>query len=346
MLGKGLESLIPQNSKPSEGSPPIPTPGVGESPITSTDGLHTPEPTEPAFSRAFQDAGQKEKMYQKPGGQESIFHIEVENIRPNPFQPRRDFSEDSLRELANSIREFGILQPLLVRKIEKEIPSGTAVEYELIAGERRLLASKLLGLERVPVIVKRVDIEKDRLEMAIIENLQRENLNPMETARAFSRLQDEFRLTQREIASRLGKSREVVANAMRLLDLPTYIQDAIAKGEISESHGRLLLAITDKSAQEKIFRDLKDNSLTTRELKQKVEFVKSGNSLAPNALKPELPPELKMFQERLSSHLGAPVEIKPSGNAALGSGRITITFYSDEELKNILGRLAGEEDVV
>lgn len=353
MLGKGLESLIPKGGaqpndpagapNPRDGSAVPPAQPPSSAPAEASQQRPADPPqlspvSDPVFKRAFGES-EAQKVRPRRTGEESIFHIEIEKIKPNTFQPRRDFNQESLRELADSIREYGVLQPIIVSKIEKEVPTGTAVEYELIAGERRWLASKLLGLERIPAIVRKIDFEKDRLEMAIIENLQRENLNPLETARAFARLQDEFRLTQREIGTRLGKSREAVANTMRLLDLPTHIQDALAEGKISESHGRLLLSVTDKAAQEALFRDLTDRHLTTRELKGRVLRAKSGASDAP-ATGPAISPEFKMFQEKLSMELGAPVEIKKQGE----TGKITITFYSGEELKSIMDRLAGGEE--
>jgi ParB family chromosome partitioning protein len=266
----------------------------------------------------------------------SIYQIEVDRIYPNPNQPRRDFNQDSIRDMANSIREFGILQPLVVTKIEKETPSGIDVEYQLIAGERRLLASKLLGLRLVPAIIRNVSLEREKLELAIIENIQRENLNPIEAARAFQRLQEEFKLTQREIASKLGKSRETVANSVRLLDLPPYIQEALQKGDISESHGRLLLAIDDPGVQRKLFDDISLYRLTTRDVKDRVERLKRptvGETEGEN-----LPPEIRAMKDSLSQSLGAPVEIKKGVN----TGRISITFYSQEELENILRRLGNE----
>lgn len=266
---------------------------------------------------------------------QAIFYIEVAKIKPNKDQPRHHFDEESIRELAASIREFGILQPLVVTKKETDIPGGTEVEYELIAGERRLMASKLLGMERVPVIVRYMDLERERLELGIIENIQRENLNGIEMARAFSRLQDEFRLTQREIAARLGKSRETVANTLRLLDLPTYIQDALEKNQISDSHGRFLLTIDDPAAQQSLFHELLNGNLTIRELRHKARaFKKSSEPQARTS------PDLKMFEERLSSELGTPVSIHQKGE----SGRITINFYSEEELRGIIQRLAKEEE--
>ncbi len=268
-----------------------------------------------------------------------MFHIEVEKIKPNPHQPRREFNQSALRELADSIREFGILQPLVVTKKEYEVPGGTEVEYELIAGERRLLAAKMLGLTQVPAIIRKVGADRERLEMAIIENLQREDLNPIESARAFSRLQEEFRLTQREIAVRLGKSRESIANTMRLLDLPSEIQDALAEGKISESHGRLLLAISEPALQKQIFRELLEHKITTRELRERVARGARKES-SPRQQRRAVSPELKILEEKLSSELGAPVVISHMGK----KGKIVINFYSEEELRNIIQQLGlGEE---
>lgn len=263
---------------------------------------------------------------------EAVFLVEVEKIKPNPHQPRKHFDDVALKELASSIREHGIIQPLVVTKIETEVPGGTSVEYQLIAGERRLMASKIVGLERVPVIVRSLDQSRSQsLELAIIENLQREDLNPIEMARAFARLQDEFRMTQREIATRLGKSRETVANTLRLLDLPFDVQEAIGTGKITESHGRLLLSLKDPAVQDKLFKDLLSKSLTTREFKAQV-----GVSEGARHREKRVVPELKMLQERLAAFLGAPVTINQSGD----SGRITINFYSHEELQSILEHLA------
>ncbi|MGB9608876.1 MAG: ParB/RepB/Spo0J family partition protein, partial [Minisyncoccia bacterium] len=234
-----------------------------------------------------------------------------------------------------------IIQPLVVKKIEKEVPTGTEIEYQIIAGERRWLAAKKLGLETVPAIIRTIDVELEGLELAIIENIQRENLNPIETARAFARLQDEFRLTQREIASRLGKSREAIANALRLLDLPQDIQNAIAEGKISESHGRLLLTIEDPGLQKKLFEDLLKSNLTTRELKYKISSFKTKRveSLVQNS-KPTFDPEIKMIEEKLKLTFGAPVKISREGK----TGKIIIEFYSDEELQNIISRLAPDQN--
>ena len=278
--------------------------------------------------------------------QESIFHIEVEKITANPDQPRRHFDQDALHELASSIREFGFLQPLVVSKIEKETPTGIAVTYQIIAGERRFMAAKLLGLPRVPAIIRNINLEREKLELGVIENIQRENLNPIEMARAFQRLQEEFRMTQREIAAKLGKSREVVANAVRLLDLPEYIQRAVEEGGLSESNARLLIAVEDPSAQKTLLEDIVQNKLTTRDVRERVQrVVASAGSPAghrrgrPPLQEVHLAPEVKTLQDELSTSLGAPVEISKNAN----NGKITITFFSEEELENILRKLGKEQ---
>lgn len=265
-----------------------------------------------------------------------IFYLEVDKIAPNPEQPRRHFSEESIRELASSIREFGLLQPIVVTKKTEDTDYGTNVSYELIAGERRLKAVKLLGLPTIPAIIRNVDLERERLELAVIENLQREDLNVIEVARAYARLQDEFRMTQREVAAKLGKSRETVANTLRLLDLPQEIQESLQTGKLSESHGRLLLAIGDPGAQMRLFAELLQKPMTTRELKNKVQVLAEKDG----SRKRGISPELKILEERLSSELGAPVVIEQHGE----TGKITIRFFSPEELRGILSRLAKEED--
>jgi ParB family chromosome partitioning protein len=295
-----------------------------------------------SYSGVFNPVLVSEDEAKKP--YEAVFQLDIDRIRPNPHQPRRVFDDDALRDLAASIREFGILQPLVVAKVERETPNGTEVNYELIAGERRWRASKLVGLPRVPAIIRQISVDRERLELAIIENLQREQLNAVEMARAYARLQDEFNMTQREVASRLGKSREVVANTLRLLDLPSDVQTAIEDGRISESHGRLLLGVTDPALQQSLFKDLLERQLTTRELRDRVSgSSQRGRKPARQAREAQpLSPELQMLQERLSSDLGAPVRIQATGEV----GKITISFYSREELSAILEHLAAEADIL
>lgn len=343
-LGRGLESLIPsQNSAPetASGADPVP-PKEDQAPAPPAASFaqtpaEEPEKQDEKKDWAWEAAKKNQEKLQASRMEDAIFHVEVSHVFPNPDQPRRNFDPEALRELAASIREFGLLQPIVVSKIEHEVAGGTQVEYQLISGERRLQATKLLGLETIPAIIRNVKFEKERLELAVIENIQRENLNPIETARAFARLQDEFRMTQREIAARLGKSREAVANTMRLLDLPVHIREAIEKGQMSESHGRLLLSVENQAAQERLFQDLLTRSMTTRELKNKVKAAAGPKHHERRAL----PVELKMIQERLSSELGAPVSIDPKDE---GGGKITINFFSEEELRHIMEKISGRED--
>jgi ParB family chromosome partitioning protein len=302
--------------------------------------------------------------------QESIFHIELDKITSNPDQPRRHFDQDALRELANSIREFGFLQPIVVSQVKKESATGVDVEYQIIAGERRFMAAKMLGLPRVPAIVRNVSLEREKLELGVIENIQRENLNPIELARSFQRLQEEFRMTQREIAAKLGKSREVVANSVRLLDLPEDIQKAVEEGKVSESNARILLALDDVGLQRRLLQEIIDDKLTTRDVRERIQryaflnnreerAMEHGNAnlgivpgmeraaapAAPRRGRPplqeiHLQPEVKMLRDELSTELGAPVEIKKTAH----NGSISITFFSEEELENILRKLGGNKD--
>lgn len=314
MLGRGLESLIPPQHQQPDETPANVDAGFASRDVATND-------SETAARQLI--AG-------------PVFHIEVEKIKSNPYQPRKVFEEVALRELAASIAEHGILQPLVVSKIEHATEFGTEVEYQLIAGERRLLAAKMVGIPRVPVIVRHVPEEREKLELAIIENLQRANLNAIETARAYAKLQDQFGLTQREVATRLGKSREVVANAMRLLGLPTTIQEALAKNQISESQGRLLLAIADPMQQQTLFDDILRNNLSVRELKSRIGRLRgtsaSGERSADGAA---MPPELMETRKKLEEFFGTNVQLQTRGN----KGQIMIDFYSPNDLQNIVQKL-------
>jgi len=267
-----------------------------------------------------------------PGG-EAVFQIEIDRIVPNPHQPRKNFDEEALLELAASIRELGIIQPLVVTKAEKETERGLEPEYQLIAGERRLRAAKIAGLSTVPVIIKKVGEEKEKLELAIVENLQRDNLDPIEAARSYAKLQEEFGLTQREVAQRVGKSREVVANALRLLNLPTPIQEALSQGKLSDSQARILLAVTDPREQERLFQDTLQNNLSVRELKARVSRVKDGEK--GQGKLSMLEPRLAFFEERLKASLQTKVTLKTSGNG----GEIRIQYFSPEELEEIAQKI-------
>ncbi len=335
MLGRGLESLIP-NAKGGQphGAPHNPhgapqNPHIPAAPRAVPPPQFQPVQREEAsihFSHLNEQPVQREAarpMRPEPEPQQSVFHIELDKIAPNPYQPRREFDAQALEELAQSIREFGVLQPIIVSKVLREAESGAEVEYHIIAGERRWRASKLARLERIPVIVKKVDTSRAKLELALLENIQRSNLNPLESARAYSRLQDEFGLTQREIAVRLGKSREVVANSMRLLNLPSQIQDALAQGKLSESQGRALLAVHDPSEQIRMFEAMLNKKPVVRGAKELLSAAQD--------------PQQKYWEGQLEEKIGAPVKIKRQG----GGGMINIQYYSNEELQGILERLIG-----
>lgn len=355
MLGRGLESLIPPHSSDNlknEGQAPKEMNLNNSADLASAnlrenlqeEAARPPLPPEipsrePVRPPVVKQIVAKDADREKLEGTSPIFHIEIAKIFPNPEQPRRNFDPEALRDLAYSIREFGVLQPLLVSKIEHETESGQDVSYQLIAGERRLRAAELAGLERVPVIVKKLAPPRQQLEMAIIENLQREDLNPIEAARAFSRLQDEFRLTQREIATRLGKSRESIANTMRLLSLPSSVQEALTQGKLNESQGRMLLMVSSPREQEKLFGEILRSNLSVRELRHKIKqasAMEKAASVAPDEMDDYEDPEIVDLKEQLELFFGAPVTIKKSGN----SGKIMIDFYSPEELKGIALKLA------
>ena len=261
---------------------------------------------------------------------ESVFWIETSRILPNPFQPRREFDEGALKDLAESIREYGVLQPVVVTRKESQTANGRVVEYELLAGERRLRASKLIGLHQIPVIIREQTSDKVKLELAIVENVQREDLNPLEKARAFKQLIDQFGMLQREIAEKIGKSREVVANTLRLLTLPQEMQTAVAEGKITEGHTRPLLMLTDHPDDQKnLYQNILTNSLSVREAER------AARSIATERARASLDPETKSLQQKLENALGTRVHIDKKGP----KGKISIEFFSEEELISISDKI-------
>jgi ParB family chromosome partitioning protein len=263
---------------------------------------------------------------------DSIFWIETEKIRPNPFQPRKEFDEKALRDLAESIRMYGLLQPLVVtrQEIHKE-DGGLAVEYELISGERRLRASKLLGLQQVPAVIRsNADDARLKLELAIIENLQREDLNPVERARSFNQLSEEFGLKHIQIAQKIGKSREYVSNTIRLLGLASEILDALSQGKISEGHARPLLMLADRpEEQATLFKEILFKRLTVREtemIARKIAVEKARKK------ERAFDPEMLEMEQKLSETFGTRVSIEQKQKG----GKITIDFFSPEDLRAIM----------
>ena len=263
---------------------------------------------------------------------DSIFWIEVEKVKPNPFQPRHEFDQDRLRDLAESIRMYGVLQPLVVTRVEvvKE-DGGLATEYELISGERRLRSSKLAGLSQVPVIIRSSHEDaRVKLELAIIENLQREDLNPVDRARAFQRLVDEFNFKHIQIAEKVGKSREYVSNSLRLLTLPEDILNALGEGKISEGHARPLMMLVDRPAEQSVlFREIMLKKLTVREaeaIARKIAYDRVRKK------ERAFDPEIVELEEKLTESLGTRVHIERKDNG----GQLTIDFFSNDDLRSIL----------
>ncbi len=271
----------------------------------------------------------EEKINEKR--KESVFWIELARIKPNPFQPRKEFDERALAELAESIREYGVLQPIVVTRKEIDLPTGRSVEYELLAGERRLRAAKIVGLGQIPVIVREDTSDKVKLELALVENLQREDLNPIEKAVAFKKLIDDFGMVQREVAEKVGKSREVVANTLRLLTLPSDMQDGVSLGKITEGHTRPLLMLTDyQEEQRTLYHDIINKNLSVREAER------ISRNIARERTRLLLDPHTKMLQEKMENVLGTRVFIEKRGP----KGKIFIEFFSDEELKSISDKIS------
>ena len=258
---------------------------------------------------------------------ENTSEVAITAIVPNPRQPRRHFDEGALHDLAASIKEHGIIQPLLVR------PAGPG-QYELIAGERRLRASKLAGLKVVPITVRSTTNEVS-LELALIENIQREDINAMECARAYRQLIDEFDLTQEQVAAKVGKSRVAITNTLRLLKLPTRIQTAVNGGEISEAHARALLGFESDAHMLAVFDQVLEKGLTVKDVEQRAKSVtrptKKGTS-AKTAPLMESDPNNAALEEALSTFFGASTKIK---KGEIG-GELSIQFYSDDDLDRIL----------
>lgn len=297
-LGRGLASLIPSKKKneEEEKDSTAPAPFSQNAPI-------------------FPSA--------EEGNDNGVKEIFLEKIVSNPHQPRLHFDQVKLEELAESIREYGILQPL--------IASQRGDFYELIAGERRFLAAKRAGLKTVPIIVRDAT-DREKLELAIIENIQRHNLNPIEEAKAYSRLLDEFGMRQEAVAKKMGKSRSSIANTLRLLHLPVEIQKSVAEGKISEGHAKSLLAIENPEKQRAIFDLIIKEELTVRETEAKARSVSVRSHTRHTAA---LQPEIIKCAEQLMQILGTKVKISPVGKG----GKVVIEYYSKEDLDELLRKL-------
>ena len=260
-----------------------------------------------------------------------VVEVDIDEISPNPHQPRQAMDQDELKELANSITEHGLIQPLIVTQV--------GLSYQLIAGERRWRASQLAGLATVPVIVKESSPQQ-MLELAIVENIQRADLNPLEEAHAFAQLMEEFGLTQEAVAERVGKSRTAVANTVRLLNLPDEVKENLAAGHISEGHARALLSLKKSRDQVRVLATIIDRGLNVRQTEALVRQIMVGDSEERPKRQP-LTPHDKAMLVKFESKLGTKVELSRTEDDA---GKLTIHFYSGEELQAIFAAILGADE--
>lgn len=257
-----------------------------------------------------------------------VLQVPLDEITANPHQPRKSFDHQQLQELADSIKEHGVIQPLIITADQNQSEDR---QYALIAGERRLKAAKLAGLETVPAILRETS-SQDQLVVALIENVQRADLNPLETAAAYAELSEEFGLTHQEIGERVGKSRTAVTNTLRLLELPDVVQQALRKGQISSGHARALLTLDSIPSQTAALQTVLTKNLNVRQTESLVKRLRGQKDRKPAEPKSKSP-ELKALEEELRNILGTKVTLK---QAQSGKGSLTIHFYSDEELNALL----------
>ncbi|WP_415371452.1 ParB/RepB/Spo0J family partition protein [Patiriisocius sp. Uisw_047] len=261
----------------------------------------------------------------------SIVELDLTSIEMNPFQPRTSFNEDSLRELASSIKELGVIQPITVRKLGYN-------QYQLVSGERRFRASKLIGLETIPSYI-RIANDQESLEMALVENIQREDLDPIEIALSYQRLIEEIDLTQEEMSDRVGKNRSTITNYLRLLKLDPIIQTGMRDGFISMGHGRALINVEEQDVQLDIYEKILSNKLSVRETEAIVRLLKNAET-GTASKKKETPAFAKEAQSSLSEYLDSKVNIKVSAN---GKGQLVVPFTSKEDFERILKQIKGEK---
>jgi ParB family transcriptional regulator, chromosome partitioning protein len=299
-LGRGLGSLIQRKDPPQQ--------------------LNQPQKPQEAEINLEET---KDEVVQKEVDNKGLIHVDINKIDANPYQPRENFKEEDLSDLTASIMEHGILQPLIVTKKDDG-------DYELIAGERRLRASKLAGLKDVPVIIKEAD-NFGKLQLAIIENIQRADLNSIEEAKSFEKLAEEFDMTHEEIAKQVGKSRSFVSNTLRLLNLPQEIKDAISDGKLNSSQSRSLVAL-EGDDQKELFDRIVGSKMTTREVEQEARKV----SVQKHTRVIKKDPIIAAKEEQIQRSLGTKVLIKKKGDG----GQIVVDFYSDEELNSIIDKIA------
>lgn len=321
-LGRGLGALIPPKSSAQQQA--APSAPVSSSPAVEPAAVPA-APFEPVLEKPVGSSpkAQEEKFF-APSPERMIHELALEVIDPNPHQPRRHFDHGQLEDLITSIKEHGVLQPVVVT----EKLHG---RYELIAGERRLRASKIAGKETIPAIVRSAT-DQQKLELAIIENIQRQQLNALEEAESYLRLQNEFNLTQEEVAEKVGKSRSQVANTIRLLQLPELMKEALVTGKITASNARTLLSLQGEE-QMKLFHDMLDGNFTVRQAEARIPHKRGPR-------KPSLfDPNVAAAETKLRGALAAKVQIKRDPR---GEGEIRIAFQNDEDFQGLVQKLAGD----
>ena len=269
----------------------------------------------------------------QPAPGDVVRRVSLDQVLPSPLQPRKEFAAEQLGELMESIRHHGIIQPLIVRSV--------GGKYELIAGERRWRASRELGLAEVPVIVRQAS-DRDVLEMALIENLQRENLNALEEAQAYSRLSKDFNMRQEDIAQRVGKNRATVANSMRLLDLPSAVQSLLLGGQISTGHAKVLLSLKNTQDQEAAAHEIVRKGLTVRAAEKLTSQLSAPaqKAVPGSSLKPDVQQAVRAVEQRLTRYFSTNVSV----NHAEKKGRIEIDYYGTEDLNRLLALMQVEEE--
>ena len=324
-LGRGLDALIPQSAPKAE---------EFQKKEDAAEQIPADE-SEENVSRETLEEEKENIQRDRTERRRRETTLRVSQIEPNRSQPRKTFDEDALEELADSIRQYGLIQPIMVQKREGY--------YEIIAGERRWRACMKAGLKEVPVIIREYDDQKI-MELSLIENLQREDLNPMEEARAYKRLMEEFGLTQEEIAGRVSKSRPVIANALRLLKLDERVQTMVEQGDISMGHARALLPLEIPEEQLSVAQEIVEKQLSVRETEKKVkEILNTGNTSETTRTKtgeqeedPSIAIIYKQIEERLQQNLHTKVSIQRKRN---GHGKLLIDFYNSDDLEKIIDRL-------
>ena len=315
-LGRGLSSLIPKKKQNSGDET------VKVSPFAPSDFVHQNKKTSASENDSVRKNDNAPQDIQE--FQQVVEEVDLNKIVSNPYQPRSEFDENKLKELAQSIQEHGIIQPLIVAKVGES--------YELVAGERRWRAAQIAGLKKVPVIVRdTLKDEKEKLELAVIENIQRHNLNPIEEAKAYEKLIKFFKLSQEEVAQKMGRSRSTIANKLRLLSLPIEAQKALKDDLITEGHAKAILSLDNPEKQRALLELILKKHLTVRQAENQTRQVLIGAHS--RVIKPN--PELVELAHKIGSNLGTKVTIKQAEKG----GKIVIDYYSEEELKGIIDKI-------